>query len=199
LIEARSNDPALETRVMDVASKFICACGTCGEQPLDVCSCNVAVQERQLIRSSLQSGQSPEQVVSVVNKNFGWMKPGFAAKYDSTGRKTRQPNTATPPARIRDSRKLQVPDQQEVGSSQFPLKKTVATKIATAADRVEIFSNFKCLCGQCRIEELKDCGSGHPRGATEVKAFVDQKIRARKYAVAQLIDEVEKTYGGRKY
>ncbi|MEK6755468.1 MAG: zinc ribbon domain-containing protein, partial [Bacteroidota bacterium] len=163
LVEARSNDPALEAKVTDVASKFICSCGTCGEQALEICSCNTAIQERQFIRSSLQSGQPPNQVIAAVNSNFGWMKPEFAARYDSLQRRTGQ------------STRLTVPAQKELGPLEATQTKLGTSTVTTAADRIEIFSHFRCPCGQCGIQELKDCECNHPRGATEVKSFVDEK------------------------
>lgn len=90
-------------------------------------------------------------------------------------------------------------EQKELGFSQFPKTQTGLSKIATAADRIEIFSRFKCPCGQCGIDELKDCGCAHPRGATEVKSFVDQKIAENKYTIAQITKQVEDKYGGKKF
>jgi cytochrome c-type biogenesis protein CcmH/NrfF len=187
LIEARSNDPALEVRVREVASKFICSCGTCGEQPLETCTCNTAIQERQFIRSSLQSGQSAGQVIAAVNSNFGWMKPEFGARYDSLQRRNGQ------------STRLTVPAQKELGPLEATQTKLGTSTVTTAADRIEIFSHFRCSCGQCWIEELKDCECNHPRGATEVKSFVDQKIAEKKHTIAQVIVQVGKKYGGRKF
>ena len=187
LVKARSNDAALEAKVTDVVSKFICSCGTCGEQPLETCTCNTAIQERQFIRSSLQSGQSAGQVIAAVNSNFGWMKPEFGARYDSLQRRNGQ------------STRLTVPAQKELGPLEATQTKLGTSTVTTAADRIEIFSHFRCSCGQCWIEELKDCECNHPRGATEVKSFVDQKIAEKKHTIAQVIVQVEKKYGGRKF
>ena len=84
IVETKTSDSQLEAKVLDVASKFICSCGTCGEKPLDTCTCETAVQERQFIRGRLQQGQTPEQVAVAVSTEFGWLKPEFASKYDST-------------------------------------------------------------------------------------------------------------------
>lgn len=186
LIEQRSGDPKLEARVLQIASKFICSCGTCGEQPLDVCTCERAVEERQFIRNYLQAGQTNEQIIAALNTTFGWIKPEFAARYDSLARMTGQ------------STKLTVPKQSESDMLALASKISSTYKLATSLDRVEVFSRFKCPCGQCGIDELKDCNCNHPRGATEVKAFIDEKIREGTFTVAQLIGEVEKKYGGRK-
>lgn len=186
-IERRSGDPKVEARVLQIASKFICSCGTCGEQPLDICTCNRAVEERQFIRNYLQAGQSNEQIIVTLNSMFGWIKPEFAARYDSLARMTGQ------------STKLTVPKQSESDMLALASKISSTYKLATSLDRVEVFSRFKCPCGQCGIDELKDCNCAHPRGAQEVKAFVDDRIREAKHTVAQLVDEVEKKYGGRKF
>ena len=81
IVEVRSNDPVLEGKVVDIASKFICSCGSCGEKPLEVCQCSTGIQERQFIRDALRGGEDPEVVVLAVNGSFGWMKPAFAKKY----------------------------------------------------------------------------------------------------------------------
>ncbi|MDP2884728.1 MAG: zinc ribbon domain-containing protein [Ignavibacteria bacterium] len=199
VVESKSNDPALETKVLDVASKFICSCGTCGEQSLDVCSCNTAVEERQYIRASLQSGQSVDQVAVAVGDKFGWVKPEFSAKIDSLARKSGRRINATAGSGVTKPGELRIPDKKEIGFSEFPLSQSGATKIATAADRDVIFSKFKCPCGQCGVDELKECGCSHPRGATEVKSFVDEKIAEKKHTIAQVIKEVENKYGGRTF
>jgi hypothetical protein len=80
----------------------------------------------------------------------------------------------------------------------FPQDNTQNNIIGTAFDREEIFSQFRCPCGQCKIEELKDCSCDHPRGAKEVKAFVDRKIAEKKYTVAQIIVQRDNQCGGRK-
>jgi hypothetical protein len=198
ITEARSSDPGMELQVTAIASKFKCSCGTCGELPLETCGCNTAVQERQFIRTSLQSGQSPDQIVLAVNKAFGWMKAQFAAKYDSTTRRNGQ-SSSTPSARVTGSIKLKPLSENVLGFMKSPQSQTAAAKRATTSDRGEIFFHFKCPCGQCTIDELKDCSCAHPRGAKEVKAFVDTKIAQKKYTVAQVVNDVELKYGGRKF
>lgn len=188
LIEAKSNDPALEAKVREIASKFICTCGKCGEQSLDVCSCNTAVEERKLIRNSLQLGQSSDQVMAAVRSAYGWMKTDLAAQRDSSVPVTQS------------SKKLSVPNgfgSSLAGQSSGHLAS--ATRVATPADRTEIFSRFRCPCGQCGTQELKDCDCGHPRGAREVKAFIDSKIAEAKYTVGGVLSEVELKYGDRKF
>ncbi len=187
LIEQRSGDPELEARVLQIASKFICSCGTCGEQPLDVCTCERAVEERQFIRNYLQAGQTNEQIIAALNRTFGWIKPEFASLVSSA-----DPKAGT-------STKLVAPERIETSRLKPTTPAETSARLATLADRVGIYSHFKCPCGQCGIDELKDCTCNHPRGAKEVKAFVDDRIREAKYTVAQLVAEVEKKYGGRKF
>lgn len=180
-VENRSLDPKIEIRVKEIASKFACSCGTCNELPLDTCSCAKAVEERQYIRDRIQSGETNDQIVQAINSTYGWMKKGYAVTSGSFSQKGPGAN----------------PGGRE---SQRALRATgLDVKVATTFDRIEIFSHFMCPCGQCGIDELKDCNCDHPRGATEVKAFVDQKIDQQKYTTTQLIVMVEKQYGNRKF
>lgn len=197
LTEITSTDLAVEARVKDVASKFICSCGACGEQPLDSCTCNTAIQERQFIRNTLQSGQTPDQVIAAVNTTYGWMKPEFVVHYDSLARQSARPSRDS--GSKDRSKKLTIPQEPQNRLLKFSQVGTEDTGVGTVFDREEIFSHFQCPCGQCGIDELKDCSCDHPRGAKEVKAFIDQKIAEKKYTVAQLIDQLDKRYGGRKF
>lgn len=71
--------------------------------------------------------------------------------------------------------------------------------IATADHKIQIFSKFFCPCGKCGVkDDLADCHCKHPHGAEEVKSFVDNLIAKHKYTVAQIVDQVDKKYGGRK-
>ena len=181
LVEQKSNDPAVEAKVVEVASKFICGCGSCGEQPLDTCTCNAAIQERRLIRDYVSAGQTVEQIILAVNDNFGWMKPEFATKY---GGQSSRPT---------------LPDRPISAFDEFgPKSDQRSVNLATQADRLEIFSQFKCPCGQCGIEELKDCECSHPRGAREVKAFVDEKISTGRHSIAQVVALLDDRYGHKK-
>jgi len=65
-----------DTRVELVASRFRCACGGCGELPLDECTCDMprgAVEEKAFIRNQLQKGLTIDQVVRLVDKKYGHM------------------------------------------------------------------------------------------------------------------------------
>lgn len=189
LVETRSPDAKLEAKVMEIASKFICSCGTCGEKPLDTCTCNRAVEERQFIRNYLEQGQKSEQVIVALNTTFGGLKPEFATLVRASAARNvgAVRNTIT---KIEPESSLALGKLANFGGTSRP---------ATAEDRLEIFSHFNCPCGQCGLDELKDCSCQHPRGATEVKAFVDATIAEGKRTVAQLMDMVDAKYGGRKF
>lgn len=79
--EQKFPDPGKEAVAMDIASKFICSCGSCGEQPLETCTCEVARVERQYIRNELQNGKDMETIIRAVNSKYGWIKPQFEDRY----------------------------------------------------------------------------------------------------------------------
>jgi hypothetical protein len=63
-----------EPKVLEVARNFKCACGGCGELPLDTCDCdmpNGALGEKTFIREKLGEGLSVQQVIEFVNKKYG--------------------------------------------------------------------------------------------------------------------------------
>lgn len=187
VIETKSTDPAVETQVLEIASKFICSCGTCGEESLNVCTCSRAAEERQFIRNYLEMGQSPSQVIAALNATFGWIKPEFASLVGSGDSKAGV------------SSKLVVPEKIEPSYLQSATSPKPLARFATLADRVEIYSHFKCPCGQCGIDELNECTCSHPRGAKEVKGFIEAKIREGMMTIAQVVDEVSEQYGGKKF
>lgn len=187
VIEAKSQDPKLEAGVMSIAAKFICSCGSCGEKPLEICACERAIEERQFIRNALQAGQAADQIIAAVNATYGWMKP------DSSGRPLSGMSLPTdlPPATASYS----LLTARAVDTS----GRSGNDRIATPSDRDEIFSHFKCPCGQCGMDDLRVCTCQHPHGATEVKAFVDGIIAERKLSVGQVIKKVDQEYGSRKF
>jgi hypothetical protein len=77
LTENKSNDIYTELKVIEIASKFNCSCGTCGITPLETCTCNIAIQERQYIRNALQNGQKVQKITEEIQDNYGSMKPEF--------------------------------------------------------------------------------------------------------------------------
>ena len=66
-----------DARVQLVASRFRCACGGCGELPLDECTCDMprgAVEEKNFIRNKLQQGLTIDQVVKAVDEKYGHLE-----------------------------------------------------------------------------------------------------------------------------
>ncbi|MBI4535649.1 MAG: zinc ribbon domain-containing protein [Ignavibacteriae bacterium] len=183
--ETISSDRKVETQLNEIASKFVCSCGSCGEQPLETCTCNTAIEERQFIRNYLQSGQTPEQIIRALNATYGWIESEFTSLV--------QDSTETSAALIKKNL-----ISTNTGLQLGQVTRGANTKLATHADRIEIFSHFSCPCGQCGVDELKDCNCQHPKGATEVKGYIDGRIAEGKYTVAQIINEIEAKYGGRK-
>ena len=180
-VEKKLSNPMLEAKVMEIASKFICSCGGCGEDPLDKCDCETAKNERNFIRRAVVNGQDAEDIIRSVNLKFGWIKAPFKEKYGA-GKpvnivKTKQFESLFPDIAIKQNVKPQI--------------------LASLADRLTIISRFACPCGQCNIEELKECECSHPRGAREVKRFIDDKIAAGKYSVNNIIQFVSNEYGNK--
>ena len=69
-----SGNAALESQVRLVAANFRCACGGCGELFLIDCTCDMprgAVEEKRFIREKLQQGMLVDQVVNLVEKEYG--------------------------------------------------------------------------------------------------------------------------------
>jgi cytochrome c-type biogenesis protein CcmH/NrfF len=69
-----SDNAALESQVRLVAANFRCACGGCGELFLIDCTCDMtrgAVEEKRFIRGKLQQGLAVDQVVDMVEKEYG--------------------------------------------------------------------------------------------------------------------------------
>jgi hypothetical protein len=63
-----------EAKVIAVAKNFKCACGGCGELPLETCQCDMpkgAVEEKNFIREKLAEGFTVEQVIEQLNKKYG--------------------------------------------------------------------------------------------------------------------------------
>ena len=64
----------LESQVKLVAANFRCACGKCGELFLVDCTCDMpqgAVEEKNFIRNKLQQGLTVDQVIQLVDKEYG--------------------------------------------------------------------------------------------------------------------------------
>ena len=70
ITEMKAVDPLIKSQVYTVASNFECACGKCSDS-LNVCDCDVAVQERNFITKNLEKGKKPDQVALEINKKYG--------------------------------------------------------------------------------------------------------------------------------
>lgn len=65
---------SIEDQIRQVAVNFKCACGGCGELPLDECQCDMpkgAVEEKNFIWTKLMEGNSVPQVIELVDKKYG--------------------------------------------------------------------------------------------------------------------------------
>lgn len=63
-----------ELKVAAVARNFKCACGGCGELPLETCTCDMprgSVEEKKFIREKLAEGLTVEQVIEALDKKYG--------------------------------------------------------------------------------------------------------------------------------
>jgi len=63
-----------DARLKLVASKFRCACGGCGELPLEECTCDMprgAVEEKAFIQSQLSKGLTIDQIIEAVDRKYG--------------------------------------------------------------------------------------------------------------------------------
>jgi len=74
---ASPGNRTIDLRVQQVASNFKCACGGCGELPLDECTCDMprgAVEEKNFIRTKLSEGLTVDAVITLVNERYGHRK-----------------------------------------------------------------------------------------------------------------------------
>ena len=71
----------VESKVYEVASKFICGCGQCGDLSLDICNCPDAIREKNFIKEQLMRGETIENVIVAVNQTYGNIKPEFDGKF----------------------------------------------------------------------------------------------------------------------
>lgn len=158
---------AVEAKVYEIASQFVCGCGSCGEESLEICDCNFAIQEKEFIRTLVQNSKDDASIISDVNSKYGGIKSDISVD-----------NSIKPSA---------------INTPQTNMK-----LVASFNDRVKIYSQFECPCGQCGIDELKDCTCNHKNGAVEVKGFIDSQIALNLYSVDEIVSQVTSKYGGKK-
>jgi cytochrome c-type biogenesis protein CcmH/NrfF len=68
------NKAALESQIKLVAANFRCACGGCGELFLVDCTCDMprgAKEEKDFIRNKLRQGLTVDQVIDLVDNEYG--------------------------------------------------------------------------------------------------------------------------------
>lgn len=179
--ETKSSNPVVEAKVFEIASKFVCSCGSCNEESLEKCKCAIAVEEREFVRDYLEKKGKPEDIIAALANKYGYLKAEYANAYNIDKSKTWSSTT------------LQYPSNS-VGAVN---PNRLETK-ATFANVTEIYSAFKCPCGQCSIDELRNCDCSHKNGAKEIKAFIDDRLRENKYTVNEIVNLVQAWYGGRK-
>lgn len=180
-LETKSTNPLVEAEVFNIASKFVCSCGTCNEESLEVCKCGRAIEERQFIRDYVERNQKKENIVYALASKYGFLKSQFAGEFKQVDK-----------SKIFETKQIAIPDNNPENIN-IGLNKT-----ASISDRVTIFSAFRCNCGKCELDELKDCNCPHPKGAQEVKKFIDEKISTNKYTIQDVIKLVNSKYGGKK-
>jgi len=170
----------------EIASKFVCSCGGCGEISLEACSCITAEEEHTFINNMLSQNISADEIVIAVANKYGWLKSEYYPQYKQLdksrvwfGNIGRNLNSTT------------TTQNNLLAANSF-------TNKATIADRLTIITQFECTCGQCNIKELSECNCSHPNGAVEVKRFIDQKISESTFTVQEIIEQVNDKYGGKK-
>lgn len=172
-------NPEVDKLVTQVAAQFVCVCGGCENDPVSVCQCERAVEERAFIRDQLARGFSVATVVAGVKDVYG----GYAAEM-------------APDDEALPSQAKAVEGDGGNGNLASARPEGVAN-LAAAADRNHIISHFRCPCGQCEMDALAECDCQHPNGAVKVKEFVDQQIAAGRYSMAEIVEMVDQKYGGR--
>ena len=82
LADDHSHAPAaavpIRMDVKEIASHFICGCGSCNDLELATCTCGTAAQERQAIQEELDKGSSRQAVLQLVHDRYGGLKTEFA-------------------------------------------------------------------------------------------------------------------------
>ncbi len=81
IVESKSKNPLIEATVYEIASKFVCSCGNCGEQSLEKCTCKRAIEERQFIRDYLEKNSKKDDVVIALANKYGYLKSSYAKNY----------------------------------------------------------------------------------------------------------------------
>ena len=72
--DAVSGDTAIEAGVARIAAAFACTCGSCGNEPLEHCTCGTAVKTRGMIRAGLLSGRPDADIIRDVDREVGGLR-----------------------------------------------------------------------------------------------------------------------------
>ncbi|MCH7636405.1 MAG: hypothetical protein IIA12_01885, partial [Proteobacteria bacterium] len=173
----------LTADVLDVAGKFRCACGSCEEPELAECTCPTAVEEKELISRELRRGQGEAEVVRLVERRYGGLKSRFPSMLSSG-----------PPATESAAEGFA---QSQLGDyAEGDARRASGLRVlAAAVDSTAVVSRFTCACGECQDHALSACDCDHPRGAVEMKAFIDHKISQQRHTVDELVRAVAYEYG----
>ncbi len=75
-------DPFLTSQVSEVASKFYCNCGGCNKEPLEECTCETAMAEKQFIRDAFKDGKQKDQIIASLVQTYGGLEPEFQDQYN---------------------------------------------------------------------------------------------------------------------
>ncbi len=81
-IETKSSKPAIEEKVVKIASMFMCSCSECKMESLEVCKCNRAIEERNLIRKCTEQEETVNKIVITIAEQYGFLKAKYANNYN---------------------------------------------------------------------------------------------------------------------
>lgn len=167
---AGSADRAFDMQVYNVASKFLCSCGSCNDNELASCTCPTALEEKVFIDDHLKRGVLEGDVIRHVNNRYGHIKAEFVALLTD----------------------LEPPPKSIVSISETLLNQPSDFSIE---DHVkQIASRFDCACKQCD-HVLAECTCDHPRGAGEMMAFIRFKIAQKRFTTDEIVQAVQGEYG----
>ncbi len=158
-----------DPQVLEVASHFLCPCGTCDRMELSECTCDSprgGIESKQQIATLLAQGLSVDETVRRLASTFGTLKPDARGTTEGNA-----PTAAAPVAAARMEAANRLVDPFEV-----------------------VVARFDCSCGNCR-DTLAACVCSHPRGAREMKEFIRSRL-GHGDSVDAVVQDTERRYGG---
>lgn len=135
------------------------------------------MEMKTIIARALRSGSSVDEIVAAVSSQYGGLKPA---------------NTRTA-----ESRAVEIPDNAASAPRAGVQLENAHKIVSDPNELLTVVSAFDCPCGNC-VLTLLECTCDHARGAVEVKGFVKARLEAG-LSPELVIDEVDRTYGGRRY